>query len=45
MLDKVKEECGVFGISTPDPNVDDVVSACYFGLYALQPVSYTHLIT
>lgn len=36
MLDKVKEECGVFGISTPDPNVDDVVSACYFGLYALQ---------
>lgn len=32
--DKLHEECGVFGIYSP--NKHDVVSACYYGLYALQ---------
>ena len=31
---KPHEECGVFGIYSPDGA--DVVSACYHGLYALQ---------
>lgn len=31
---KIHEECGVFGIYSP--NRSDVVSACYYGLYALQ---------
>ncbi|MEG1777600.1 MAG: amidophosphoribosyltransferase, partial [Angelakisella sp.] len=34
MLDELHEECGVFGIYSPDGT--DVVSACYYGLYALQ---------
>lgn len=34
MLDKLKEECGVFGISEPEHR--DVVRSSYFGLYALQ---------
>ncbi|MEG0943605.1 MAG: amidophosphoribosyltransferase [Angelakisella sp.] len=34
MMDKLHEECGVFGIYSPDGV--DVVSACYYGLYALQ---------
>jgi amidophosphoribosyltransferase len=30
---ELREECGVFGILAPD---NDVVSSCYYGLYALQ---------
>ncbi|MEG2087265.1 MAG: amidophosphoribosyltransferase, partial [Angelakisella sp.] len=33
-LDKVHEECGVFGIYSASRQ--DVVSSCYYGLYALQ---------
>jgi amidophosphoribosyltransferase len=33
--DKPHEECGVFGVYDPD-NEMGVVSACYYGLYALQ---------
>ena len=33
--DKFKEECGVFGIFSPDKNLD-VASLTYYGLYALQ---------
>lgn len=33
--DKFKEECGVFGIYSPDKNLD-VASLTYYGLYALQ---------
>ena len=34
MFDKLHEECGVFGIYSPSKQ--DLVSACYYGLYALQ---------
>lgn len=34
MFDKLHEECGVFGVYSPDGV--DVVSASYYGLYALQ---------
>ena len=34
MLGEIHEECGVFGIY--EPNVTDVASSVYFGLYALQ---------
>lgn len=30
----IKEECGVFGVISPDPI--DAASICYYGLYALQ---------
>ena len=33
--DKFKEECGVFGIFSPDKDLD-VASLTYYGLYALQ---------
>lgn len=33
-IDHIHEECGVFGISSPD-NIN-VASACYYALYALQ---------
>ena len=34
-IDKtVHEECGVFGIISPD--ITDVANYCYYGLYALQ---------
>ena len=36
---KLKEECGVFGIS----NAKDASALTALGLHALQPVSYTHL--
>lgn len=35
-FDKVHEECGVFGIHTGGDSSIDVVSATYYGLYALQ---------
>ena len=31
---KIHEECGVFGVITPQPS--DVAGTCYYGLYALQ---------
>lgn len=34
--DKPHEECGVFGIYTRGEQKVDVVSACYYGLFALQ---------
>ena len=34
MFNQIKEECGVFGIFSP--NAVDVVNSCYYGLYALQ---------
>ncbi|MDO4546813.1 MAG: amidophosphoribosyltransferase [Clostridia bacterium] len=34
MKNEIHEECGVFGIYSPDGI--DVASACYYGLYALQ---------
>ncbi|HPE15957.1 MAG TPA: amidophosphoribosyltransferase [Oscillospiraceae bacterium] len=34
-LDKLHEECGVFGIYADGEDID-VTSACYYGLYALQ---------
>ena len=36
---KLKEECGVFGIS----DNQDASTLSTLGLHALQPVSYTHL--
>ena len=38
-MDKLKEECGVFGIF----NANEAALLTTLGLHALQPVSYTHL--
>ncbi len=35
MLDKLKEECGIFGISLKDPSLD-LIKDLYLGLFALQ---------
>ena len=34
--DKLREECGVFGIYDPNKNRDDLSHIAYFGLFALQ---------
>lgn len=33
-MDKLKEECGVFGVFSPQ--IDDIAQAVYYGLFALQ---------
>ena len=41
MSENIHEECGVFGVYAKEQS--DVAGIAYYGLYALQPVSYTHL--